>query len=212
VHTPRPHADTGLFEPVLGRAPDWWPWALPHLYAVNYAGLEGLRTLGATATPDGQFLERLEVTQLGRFEVLGYWSGEFRVVHSEATDDIDSARSAAERTFAQLGVHALLHRGTVVRANPDVHVTGAWPASWHFERIQDLGVLCAFLYDCAKTSCSGEAERFRAMIVSAWPPTEQLIVYLGALRFAERDLTSCLPSVARTPLERGISAATEWLR
>jgi hypothetical protein len=48
--TPDSH---GWFEPVVEPAPPGWPWALPHLCAVNVAPDPGVEVIGASASPDG---------------------------------------------------------------------------------------------------------------------------------------------------------------
>ena len=72
-----------------------------------------------------------------------------------------SPRSKADQqaadTFTALPIRYLMHAGVVIRENPDVQITGDWPDHWQFRRYQDLGVLCAFVYEQALRLGAAEA-------------------------------------------------------
>jgi hypothetical protein len=208
---PSPH-QSGLFEPVLGTSLATWPWALPHLYAINVAANSEEALTGASASPDGGYQSRSALSDVGCVEVIGYWQGEFRVVHTQRWRDLPTAMVSAEADFSQLPIRYLLKDGVPIRENPAVEVTGTWPSEWKFVRIQDIGVLCAYLFETASAAGNhDQANRFRARITPASPATEQLLVYLGALKFAEQNLFSTLPEVAQQALHSGLSACNAWL-
>lgn len=187
----------GLFEPVIGSAPGSWPWALPHFYAVNAAPI-----------PE-QFPQRT----IGRLEIIGFWKGRFHVVHSESNDDQEGSRRRARDTFDSLPVRLLMDRGRVKEENTSVQITGTWPETWSIFRIQDLGVLCAFLHDSAVNGGAGErAERFRGLVYFAFPATEQLLVYQNALTQGRALLGPFLSEQAQAALQQGLKMAKKWLR
>jgi hypothetical protein len=191
---PRP-STVGSFGPVIGFAPPSWPWALPHLYAANvYSG------------PDETHDEP------GYVEIIGYWQGEFHVVDATPMRDLSAAIASAKETFADLPVRCLLERGFLTRENPSVVITGEWPQTWTFVRFQDLGVLSAYLFECATAAgVSDRAQHFKSQIAFAWPITEQVLVYLRALELAKLELAPYLPQSARLALEAGIAAGRRWL-
>lgn len=207
-------SDNGLFEPVIGMAPPSWPWALPHIYAANVAPEPGEVLEGASADRKGRFFERRGWrTDKGRFEMLGYWGGRFHVVHAETFESLRRARIDASNAFDQLPVRFLMEDGAVKRENTNVEITGCWPEQWSFQRIQDLGVLSAFLYESAITNgAEQQAKEFRTMITFAYPPTEQLLVYIEALEAGRELFGPFLPDKPRAALESGLIAAKKWLR
>jgi hypothetical protein len=207
-------APNGLFEPVIGRAPASWPWALPHLYAANVASEAGDAIVSASADPAGAYLEeRSRRTDLGRVEIVGFWNGHLHVIDSEAFGYLDRARQAAKDAFDRLPIRFLMECGRVTQQNPAVEISGTWPEQWTFLRLQDLGVLCAFLYESAVARGAGEqANRFRALLHVATPATEQLVVYVGVLEAGRELLGPFLPKAAHTALKAGLKTARKWLR
>jgi hypothetical protein len=208
-----PPDDSGAFGPILGRAPSDWPWAIPTLHTVNTYPMIGDLVTGASANPNGEYSEDLSAVQLGCLEVIGYWRGEFHIVHSSEHPSLPLAQREAERTFSTLPVRFLSESGTVLDENPAVPVTGEWPHQWTFNQVQDLGVLCAYLYESAVIAhLTTQAEQFRDMITPAWPATEQLTVFIHALEFVERTFVARLPKASRDAADAGLRRARAWLR
>ena len=204
----------GLFEPVLGRAPADWPWALPHLLAVNVAPAPVTEPHAASAAPDGEAHLVVGGSHDGaRFEVLGYWRGDYGVVHAASFPTMAAAETEAETTFSSLRVRYLLRSGEVVKQRDEVEITGDWPDEWPFASLPDLGISCAFLYERARAHGAGEvAEDFRHAVTFAWPPTEQLIVYVEALQLARDSLSPCLSTPERDNLHAALKSARRWLK
>ena len=204
----------GWFQPVIQPLPPSWPWALPHLYAVNVASDPGWATTRASAKRDGSVeLSNRVVSDRSRFEVIGFWRGAFGLVHWERTMTRKRADDEAQSTFASIPVRYLMHSGQVIRENSTVLVTGSWPSQWSIDSLSDLGAFCAFIYDEAKEhGAQDEAKIFRQSIRFAWPPTEQLLVYIAALESAEAALSPWLTPSNRRHLAEVVLRARTWLQ
>ena len=183
---------------------------MPHLYAVNIAPDPGVEVVGASASPDGSFTVRKgDVGDRMRYEMIGFWRGALHVVHSQRLVGRTTAEAAAQRDFSLLPVRFLLHAGVAHAENPDVAITGDWPQRWTFARYQDLGVFCAYIYDQVKADPL--RDQFRGMIVFAAPVTEQLLVYLQALAFADATFSTVLRPDVRAQLQEARSTVHAWL-
>jgi len=205
--------DVGLFEPVIGAAPSSWPWALPHHYAANVASESGDVVVGVSADPSGAYREeRTYRTDQGRFELVAYWRGLFHVVRARACDSVGEARREAQDWFDHRAVRFLMERGSVVRENAKVIVSGEWPSKWKIETLYDLGCLAAYLYE---TACQHDgqaaADDFKALIILATPGTEQVVVYLRALEHARQSLSRFLSRRSIAALDAGLRAGRSWL-
>lgn len=195
----------------LGPAPADWPWALPTIHSVNAYTARGEQVIAASAGADGTYSEEHAVTDLGYMEVIGYWRGEFHVLACHEYPSLDVAQREAEATFLALAVRFLADRGVVVRENADVTVTGEWPKEWSITRYQELGVLCAYLFEGGVAAGHREqAELFRDMIVQAWPPTEQVLVYREALEFAQQAFVGRLALPFRNALAVGLETIRRY--
>jgi hypothetical protein len=207
-------ARDGFFEPVIGMAPPSWPWALPHLYAANIAAETGDLVIGATADPTGGFSEETSRrSDLGRLEIIGFWRGDFHVIRSRTFAHLEGATQAAQYTFDGIPIRFLMESGRVTRENEKVDVTGVWPEHWVFANLRDLSVLCAFLYESAMSGGAGErAEQFRARLGTAYPATEQVLVYIDALKEGYFLLEPFVSKEAHAALAKGLLVARDWLR
>ena len=104
-----------------------------------------------------------------------------------------------------------MHAGSIVRENAHVQITGAWPDRWEIRQYQDLGVLCAFVYEQARQQgAAEEAERFRNGIYSASPVTEQIMVYRGALVLARESLARWLSPQALKAIQAALATIRAW--
>jgi len=208
---PKPDSH-GWFEPIIGRSPTSWPWALPHIYAVNVAIDPKIEFVGASATPDGSLSLRQGFnSDRSRVEVIGYWQNEFRVVHVEHTSNRKQAEESAMHDFSCLPVRYLMHDGRVVQENGEVPTTGNWPAELKIQRYQDLGVLCAFIFEQAKqVGLVNEAEAFRCSIRLASPVTEQVMVYEAALVQALNSFSHKLPSHITAVIRGALETIQSW--
>jgi hypothetical protein len=197
-------APSGLFEPVIGPAPEEWPWAFPHLYAVNFAPEE---------TPEDAPEETPKDAKGWRVESIGFWDGRFHVVDSAAFAQRDVAEKAASDAFDGVPTRLLMDRGTVTKTNLAVQVTGRWPERWTFRRPSELRVFCAFLYDLAATRGGrARADEFRALASRASPASEQVLVYIRALEAGRALLGPFVSSKARAELENALKSARRLLR
>ena len=207
-------ASNGLFEPVIGLAPQTWPWALPHIYAANVAAGTGDVIVHASADPTGSYLEQRELrTDIGMFELIGFWQGQFCVIHSEQFGCIATARIAAKTVYDTHPVRFLMERGLASGEDSSVEISGAWPTLWSLKCIHDLNALCAYLYETAAQHGAGEqADEFRSLIYSASPTTEQLMVYVHALESGRKTIGPFLPKDALETLEYGLGVTKSSLR
>ncbi len=212
VVLPKP-IDSGSFEPVLGRAPATWPWALPHLYAVNAASEVRRQIVAAFAAPSGEYADRSVLrSKSGRVEVIGYWGKSYRIVHTQEFPTFAEARRSAEETFEQLPVRFLLEDGFVREENTAVEVTGEWPRTWAFKRASDIGAFCAYIYQQVLNKGHLEvADSFKGSLYFAWPPTEQLMVYLRALECARLSLRDCVSPSDMKVLQAAMKNLKQWL-
>jgi hypothetical protein len=210
VGVPHQH---GSFWFTLGCAPSDWPWALPHLYAVNTATDPGDLLMAASASPSGEYEEVSELREdRARLEVVGFWNSEFRVVHRSEPLFGGNVRKQASEAFGDLPVRYLMEAGVSIRENPDVLITGKWPAEWNVRRYTDLGVFCSFLWDRARgRGGAAAAEELKSSISFAWPPTEQVLVYLSALQFAARHLSAWLSKKELRMLKAVTAQAEAWV-
>ena len=204
----------GWFEPVVAPAPPDWPWALPHLYAVNVAPDQGVEIVGASASPDGTSSVREGwVADRTRIETVGYWHGMFGLVECRRTETAASALSQATDLFRSRLVRFLMAAGRVTDENTSVQVTGEWPARWAFTKLSDLGVFCAFVFEQLKAAGAGAAAAtFKTSLSAAWPPTEQLLVFIRSMEMAQNDLRKYLDAGTRNALDSALAIAKGWLR
>jgi hypothetical protein len=207
--TPDPR---GWFEPILGRAPADWPWALPHFFAINVAPDPDVEVAGARASLDGSYsLRHALKADRSRVEVVGFWRDEFRVMDVRYTSTRAEANKEAVDVFTALPIRHLMHVGNSIRENSDVHITGTWPECWKIQRYQDLGVLCAFIYEQARQAGAAQvAEDFRNSLHAAWPVTEQVMVYRSALEVARKSLAHWLTADALAAVQVALSKIQSW--
>lgn len=209
-----PNCDShGWFQPVLPPPSPNWPWALPHFYAVNVAPDPGEEIIGVSASPDGSYEARSGFLS-GRawFEVIGFWNGEYRLLHWNQTMTRDLAEKEAKNTFKTIAVRYLMRSGRVISENHKVEITGKWPTKWTVKTHQDIGVFCSFLYEQAKgNGGQSAADIFRNSITCASPVTEQLRVYILALEKAQVVLVPYLSSEIKIVLADVLRSARAWL-
>lgn len=189
----RPDAN-GWFEPVLGRQPPFWPWAMPHYFAVNYA-------------PDPEPVNHDRC----RIEVIGFWRGEYHVFDVQHVTSRDKAAETAQQNFKDLHIRFLLNGSSIVRENHKIEVTGDWPKIWQFDRIGDLGVLCAYIYEKTKQRGAGPAaDGFRDSIGHAWPIIEQVATFEACLNRAMTNLYPWLSSEAKEAIHNALWTIKQW--
>ena len=199
---------------MLPQAPKDWPWALPHLYAVNTAPDPGEAPAEASASRNGTVTVRtLLQHDRTRFEVVGYWRGQFALFHSHTRVSHALAEKEALDCFNMGRVKCLMESGRKVKENPEVVLTGEWPSDWTIRVIPDVGVFCAYLFEQAcRNGGRLPAERFRSQIGFAWPPTELVMMYLAALEFAQTQLPLYLNSHDTALLADILATVKGWLR
>jgi|GEM_PF-2346589 len=209
--SPKPDSH-GWYEPILGRAPTSWPWALPHLYAVNVAADPTIEFFGASATPDGSLSLRQGYNpDRTRIEIIGFWRNSFRVVDVDYASNRKQAGEAALNDFSCLPIRCFMQDGQTVRENPEVQITGEWPGVWKIQRYQDLGVLCAFIFEQTKRKGLIEAaEDFRRSIRPASPITEQVMVYEAALARALNSFSKELPPNVTSAISGALETIQSW--
>ena len=184
---PAPRDDS--FETTLEMAPDDWPYALPHFYAVNL------------------------VTTPGRvqLETVGYWKGQYKLIEVKVHPDVQTAMRHQGELTPAIPIRYLMRDGRIVKENKDVQITGDWPPQWDFAQIRDIGVfLCHLGWLLKKQNRQEQARQLRASITPAWPPTELLLVFRESLLQAKRDFAS---DVATTTLiDRALKTIQHWLK
>ncbi len=208
----RPDAN-GWFEPVLGRPPLVWPWALPHYFAVNVAPDPAVGNLGPLTSlrgvPGG--IAEAPNPDRHRVEVIGFWHGNYRVVDVQHVPSRDKATEVATQNYKDLAIRFLLHSGAIVRENHKIDVTGDWPTEWTFRNISDLGVLCAYLYEESKRRGAGPmADAFRDSIGHAWPVTEQVVTFERCLTQAVTALYPWLSPKASEAIHGALWTIKDW--
>jgi len=211
---PLPSPDRhGWFQPVLPAAPETWPWALPYLAAVNVAPDPHSQVVEAVASADGKLVERRTMAaEAHRLEVIGYWKGEFGIVHFQRFASVSAAMKEANDLLKVVPVHYLLKSGKVLRIHRHLDVTGEWPRHWRFRRGQHLGVCCAFVYDQAREhGARKEAEAFKRKVWYEGSPAEQVGVYVDALDWAEQHLSRWLDVKDIRVLKQAVAQGREWL-
>jgi hypothetical protein len=208
--TPDEH---GGFASVVPPAPLHWPWALPDWYAVNTAPDPGVEITGASASPDGtSSVHKRQVPDRTRIEIIAYWRGAFGLVDQSHAHTAAAALIRARGAFGSRPTRYLMESGRVIEENKAVRTTGEWPAEWKVTTISDLGTFCAFLFEqAANAGAGGAATRFKGSIHAAWPPTEQLMVFISSLEVAQATLGPYLDSHARHSLEAVLMTSRAWL-
>jgi hypothetical protein len=121
------------------------------------------------------------------------------------------AEKEAVEVFTALPIRHLMHVGNSIRENSHVHITGTWPERWPISRYQDLGVLCAFIYEQARQAGAADAaEDFRKSIHAACPVTEQVMVYRSALEVARKSLAHWLSADALAAVQGALTTIQSW--
>jgi hypothetical protein len=182
-----PPDEQGLFEAVIGFRPERWPWALPHLYALNTAG--------------------------NVVETIGYWNGRFAVYDRNVLRDERQAGELAASWFEELPVRHLMEEGRTVRTRPEVEITGEWPTRWTFRTFVDVRIFASYLFEvvCVRGG-TAEASRFRESLRFAYPMTELLVSYRDGLALADELFVRHLEENERKDLRRARKALEKWLR
>lgn len=179
----------GSFETTLEMAPDDWPYALPHFYALNLVTTPGKVKL----------------------ETVGYWQGQYKLIEVKVHPAVENAMKHQGELTPTIPIRYLMQDGRIVKENKDVQITGDWPAQWDFAQIRDIGVFLCYLWWLLKSQHRHEqARRLRASITPAWPPTELLLVFQESLLQAKQDFAS---DVATTKLiNRALKTIKRWLK
>lgn len=204
--------DHGRFRSVLPPAPDHWPWALPSLYAINVAPDPQVVPSGATAS-DGEVEVRYRLNEAAHdLEVVGRWDSTSALMHEEHFSSREKAEAQAEQYFRALPVRYLMYAGATIAENKEVPENAAWPESWQFRSITEVGIYCAYLYEMALVAGATEAaSAFRARCSYAAPPTEQVLVLRDALEFARASLGSHLSRHEVVRISKVLGTLRKWL-
>jgi len=204
--------DHGRFRSVLPSAPEHWPWALPSLYAINVAPDPQVVPSGATAS-DGEVEVRYRLNEAAHdLEVVGRWDSMSALMHEEHLSSRAKAEAQAAQYFHHLPVRYLMYAGAAVAENHDVPENAAWPESWQFRSITDVGIYCAYLYEMALAAGATEAaSAFRARCFYAAPPTEQVVVLIDALEFARAQLGSYLSKQEVVRIPKVLRTLRKWV-
>jgi hypothetical protein len=204
--------DHGRFRSILPSAPDHWPWALPSLYAINVAPDAQVVPSGATAS-GGEVEVRYRLNEAAHnLEVIGRWDSTSALMHEEHFSSGEKAEAQAQQYFHTLPVRYLMHAGVIVAENQDVPKHAAWPKSWQFRSITDVGIYFAYLYEMALAAGATEAaSAFRARCFYAAPPTEQVIVLIDALEFARAHLGPYLSKQEVMRIPKVLRTLRKWL-
>jgi len=146
-----------------------------------------------------------------RIEIIGFWQKEFRVVDVAYASNRKQAEETATNDFLCLPILYFMEDGHTVRENPEVQITGDWPGVWKIQRYQDLGVLCAFIFEqINRRGLVEAAEDFRRSIRPASPITEQVMVYEAALVRALNSFSKELPSNVSSAISGALDVIQTW--
>jgi hypothetical protein len=172
----------GWLEGIIQPVPESWPWALPYLYGINIAPNPTPELVGAKATLDGKYNESKKLKKnKTRFEVIGYWNNEIRIMEINQYSNHEEAKNDSERIFELGKVKYLLEKGIIYKENKSLLLTGNWPDQWEFKTVQDFGVFCAFVYEYLKPKNLGVADEFKKAMMPETTQTEQLVLFIREL-------------------------------
>jgi hypothetical protein len=217
----------GRFEPVLGRPPDGWPWALPNFYAVNTTFESVRRPIRARATSGGDVAVIEGELEASHLELIGYWKGAFAVVWSvsrspatvqEMVREFACDRPERTRDLMHLQyqfaldrpVRYVMQRGAVIQENKGVLITGDWPKDWQFNRPGDISALCACIYERARQHGAVEqAKKLQALLFFSGAGTggEWCANSRAALEYARSALVHCLEDNMLVAIDDALASA-----
>jgi hypothetical protein len=162
--------------------PESWPWALPYLFGINIAPNPSIELTGAKVTLDGKYEQSKKLNKKKtRFEVIGYWNNETRIMEINQYPNREKAKIDSEILFKLGKVKYLLEKGLIYKENKTLLLTGKWPDEWEYKTVQDFGVFCAFVYEYLKPKNIKVANEFKSRMMPAYPESEQLMQFLKDL-------------------------------
>jgi hypothetical protein len=202
----------GSFDTILLPAPDDWPYAIPHLYAVNIVSDPGMIITGWSASPNGQSNAR-SALDIGRskVELIGFWHGEYKIIETKTFPSPAIAEEFAKETYKSIPTKFLLRNGNVMEENGIVQITGDWPVVWNFVQLRDIGVFLGYLQMLLKNRNKNEqAQRLKESITPAWPPTEIILVFQQSLQLARKEFL--LDTATRKLIDKALRTVKRWLK
>ncbi len=197
----------GDFTSVLPKAPDRWPWALPHIYAINLFSEPAVEVCAASASPDGEYVEKTELNEDRTIiEQVGFWHGTYALLDSFAVLKKEAAMEEARHLFALLPVRYVMEQGAVVETNELMEITGEWPDLWRFNSFNEIGSYCAYLFEKLQGADEATAVTFRESLHFAMPGTELIVMYIDALTNVQSSVERLLPSIEDSRLKLALDS------
>jgi hypothetical protein len=187
--------------------PSDWPWALPHIYAVDTLSEPGDDVVGYSARKDGTGSARTAAVP-GRTRVaeIGYWNGRFAILWSGLFLKENDAERVADAKFRDEPIRFRMKHGAAIRTNEKIEITGKWPETWVFHCFYDLGCFCAFLYaELKDAGLIAEAEKFKSSLHPAMPGSELFAMFQKALGDFEREYGQRLGPNAQVGLNNALA-------
>ncbi|MBI5035198.1 MAG: hypothetical protein HZB51_32125 [Chloroflexi bacterium] len=205
---------SGSFAKTLAPAPETWPWALPHYYAINTVSDPGEIVVGWVASPNGTQQSRQAFSaDRSRVETIGLWHASFAILETVQFAHRSEAEHYASEVFQAIPTKFMMHDGQIIADSKIVELTGDWPRTWHFSQIRDLGVfLCYLVLRARAASKTKEANRLQETLQFAWPPTELLANYRRALQTARNELHSILDGETQLALKQATQFTEQLLK
>ncbi|MGA7193844.1 MAG: hypothetical protein WBW94_09445 [Anaerolineales bacterium] len=205
--------DKGSFETVLPLISNDWPYALPHLYAINIASDPGIETIGWIASPDGENIAKKKmVSDRSKVEQIGFWHNEYKITRTRTFLNSEDARQNANESFKSIPTKYLMQSGKIIEENGSLVVTGDWPFNWHFSQLRDIGVfLCYLQILLQERNEDSQAQQLRDSITPAWPPTEVLLVFQKSLQLADKEFSTSFDNKTKKLIGDALKVTDRWL-
>ena len=106
-----------------------------------------------------------------------------------------------------------MYNGKIISENQTLLLTGDWPSNWGFATIRDLGVFFCYLVILAQSKGkTKQAEKVKASLSPAWPPTEAILSYQNAFQVAQKELGQILDAHEKALIEKALRTIKSWLK
>jgi len=211
---PPPPNSNGSYFGILKNAPELWPWALPHYFAVNVASHPGEKIVSANATPTGEVqLETKSDSHIYGVETIAYWREQFAMSNITLVGSKEKSLRKAKHIFHMGRTRLLLTGGKQIAENAQVNVTGEWSGIPSVKSVNDMGWFFSYLYDyLIANQHLSVASQLRKSIYRAWPINEMVLMYIDVLDWSQKNISQHLDWKHRLALRKAKRKARNWLK